>query len=738
MKRIKNETFFPDLGALKRMNGRLPRYYRRLLQIYSVLLIIIFSVVTYSFYYFRESKSEYDALLEKTNAYEKFRSEIDVIEDTMDIIVKLITQYDITKQYSAENTDSYSGLNFERIYRITVMLKKLQTDFSGYNLNIFLTRLTDGMVVSGDGSTYSLAKSGEYGGIDMISAATLLDESPEDISSAIIPSEKPADKINFVYRKNYSGQAPIYIFISFSPYENMKYVYDRKSARHYIIGGDYSAEFLKSVKNEIAEKGIDTSVRYMQPDKNSSLFYGKSDSNDNVIYVRMFEEKMPHTLLPLLLWAIVIIIASVTAASVLARYSYIPIRKIMFRMGIDSREITDEVDASEEKINSMLTSNSNMERALENKNKIILNHFLLDLLNGFVWGENVEKTAAEFSVDFIFGSCTLMILRFDDEIDEGGVISAIVEKITETKRGVCGRIHEKRAFIICGTGEDISAEMLDIIDRASSEYNTKIIVAYAATNTETGEIAKTCRMLMNGLDNRALTNRKTIITADDIFGFGENRLTYSTQSESELIKYCENGEKEKAVYCLKLILDSNYSENRDVFTSLKYAMLITVKRILSNLNISETELFENKISLSEELTGTESFSEFSNTMRDMLELICDYVSETADAENRDIGEEILAYIDNNLKDDISIADISREFGISPSYIGKILRTNYRTSFKSYLDSARVKKAKQMMDENKNILIKDVAQSLGYNNAVSFIRMFKKIEGISPGAYLKLK
>lgn len=171
------------------------------------------------------------------------------------------------------------------------MLKKLQTDFSGYNLNIFLTRLTDGMVVSGDGSTYSLAKSGEYGGIDMISAATLLDESPEDISSAIIPSEKPADKINFVYRKNYSGQAPIYIFISFSPYENMKYVYDRKSARHYIIGGDYSAEFLKSVKNEIAEKGIDTSVRYMQPDKNSSLFYGKSDSNDNVIYVRMFEEK---------------------------------------------------------------------------------------------------------------------------------------------------------------------------------------------------------------------------------------------------------------------------------------------------------------------------------------------------------------------------------------------------------------------------------------------------------------
>lgn len=725
---------------LKKVSGRLPKYYRRLLQIYSVLLIIIFSVVTYSFYYFRESKNEYDALLEKTTAYEKFRSEIDVIEDTMDLIVKLITQYDITKEYSAENIASYSGLDFERIYRITVMLKKLQTDFSGYNLNVFLTRLTDGMVVSGDGSTYSIAAisdADELGNIDVINAATLLDGRNDDISSAIIPSKRVTDKITFVYKKNYDNQAPIYIFISFS-YENARYVYDEKSGCHFVIGGDYSKEYFKNVRSEIRENGSDRTVKYMQPDRNNSLFYGRSDANDNVIYVRMFSEHTPRAVLPVLFWAIVIFAFSTAAASILARYSYIPIRKIMFRMGIDSSEITDEVDASEEKISSILATNINMERDLENKNKIILNHFLLDLLNGFVWGENVEKTAAEFSIEFICGSCTLMMLQFEDEFEDDAAFSALEERVAEIKDAVCGRMHEKRAFVICGKEAEASAKILDAADEISSAYNTKIIAAYAPANGKTGEIAKTCRMLMNGLDNKALTNRKTIITAEDILKSAENRLTYSTQSESELIKYCENGEKEKAVYCLKLILESNDSENRDVFASLKYAMLITVKRILSNLNITETELFENKISLSDELAGTETFAGLSNVMRDIIELICEYVSETADNESRDIGNAILEFINDNLKNDISIADISKEFGISPSYIGKILRTNYQVSFKSYLDSARVKKAKQMMDENSNILIKDVAQSLGYNNVVSFIRMFKKIEGISPGAYLKLK
>ena len=82
--------------------------------------------------------------------------------------------------------------------------------------------------------------------------------------------------------------------------------------------------------------------------------------------------------------------------------------------------------------------------------------------------------------------------------------------------------------------------------------------------------------------------------------------------------------------------------------------------------------------------------------------------------------------------------MSEHFGISPSSIGRILRMQYNVTFKTYINDARIKKAKKIMDENKNVLIKDLARMCGYNNAVSFIRMFKKSEGVSPGQYVKMK
>ena len=47
----------------------------------------------------------------------------------------------------------------------------------------------------------------------------------------------------------------------------------------------------------------------------------------------------------------------------------------------------------------------------------------------------------------------------------------------------------------------------------------------------------------------------------------------------------------------------------------------------------------------------------------------------------------------------------------------------------------MKKAKEIMQNNPDIKIKTLAEMLGYNSSMSFIRTFKKIEGIPPGAFI---
>ena len=97
-------------------------------------------------------------------------------------------------------------------------------------------------------------------------------------------------------------------------------------------------------------------------------------------------------------------------------------------------------------------------------------------------------------------------------------------------------------------------------------------------------------------------------------------------------------------------------------------------------------------------------------------------------------DEIFEYINENICHDISINDIVDRFGISASHFSKLIKTNYNITFKKYLNETRMKKAKEILDSNKNIQINDVAEMVGFNSAVSFIRAFKRVEGISPGQY----
>ena len=53
------------------------------------------------------------------------------------------------------------------------------------------------------------------------------------------------------------------------------------------------------------------------------------------------------------------------------------------------------------------------------------------------------------------------------------------------------------------------------------------------------------------------------------------------------------------------------------------------------------------------------------------------------------------------------------------------------NFKNYINMYRIEKAKEILREKKDIKIKDLAEKLGYNSSNTFIRIFKKYEGISP-------
>jgi YesN/AraC family two-component response regulator len=97
-------------------------------------------------------------------------------------------------------------------------------------------------------------------------------------------------------------------------------------------------------------------------------------------------------------------------------------------------------------------------------------------------------------------------------------------------------------------------------------------------------------------------------------------------------------------------------------------------------------------------------------------------------------ENIENYLIKNYSSSITSTVLSKEFGFVPSYISRLFRQYKGVSPSEYLTHYRIEKAKQIMRENPELLVKEIADQVGFKEAYYFSKTFKKETGIWPSDY----
>ncbi|PNV62048.1 hypothetical protein C0033_10365 [Clostridium sp. chh4-2] len=100
-----------------------------------------------------------------------------------------------------------------------------------------------------------------------------------------------------------------------------------------------------------------------------------------------------------------------------------------------------------------------------------------------------------------------------------------------------------------------------------------------------------------------------------------------------------------------------------------------------------------------------------------------------------VHDELLSYVQQHYKEDLSLSGLSSIFGLSPNYISTIFKQKAGCNFVNYLTGLRMKEGKRLLLETR-MTIREIGISVGYNNTSFFIRSFKKAEGITPTEYRK--
>lgn len=82
--------------------------------------------------------------------------------------------------------------------------------------------------------------------------------------------------------------------------------------------------------------------------------------------------------------------------------------------------------------------------------------------------------------------------------------------------------------------------------------------------------------------------------------------------------------------------------------------------------------------------------------------------------------------------------IAENMYLSPFYISKTFKSEIGDSPIHYLIRVRMEKAKELLSENLELPISEIAESVGYEDAFHFSKLFKKTYGISLSKYRETK
>ena len=96
---------------------------------------------------------------------------------------------------------------------------------------------------------------------------------------------------------------------------------------------------------------------------------------------------------------------------------------------------------------------------------------------------------------------------------------------------------------------------------------------------------------------------------------------------------------------------------------------------------------------------------------------------------------VLTFISDNYSNNINLDDLSRIAGMNPKYFCRYFRSLTGRTPIDYLNYYRIECASEMLS-TKDITIREVSISCGFNDESYFIKTFNKYKGITPKKFMK--
>lgn len=443
--------------------------------------------------------------------------------------------------------------------------------------------------------------------------------------------------------------------------------------------------------------------------------------------------------------------------------NYTPIKKILNilpKTQHSNTEKTDELMLIENALQNSLHNVEIMQGVIQKQKKQQINSLLLRILRGKTrYSAYEQKILYENGISFSHDGFVVALLYIEDyreffcdlngkNCDEEEVVRFAIKNIMEELFG-------EKLYTIMVDVEDLTvAAILN-----HSYKNADKDAAFIRKKTRNGvnfiyeQLKIRCfaaiSIPVRGIDmlpkafseaENVYEYRNTMELEADVLCYSEideadSIYNYSYEAENRLKNLIGIGNTEDAISALYALFRENTEHRKisnEVLQCLKFSVLNAILQ-----QVEQDEEFIKTINPVQRLSKVYKKGDIISILENILQEVCMYINNKNEKEEQlQFGRKIKEYIQQNyISKSLNVNEIGNVFNMTPYYISKKFRDETGESLLECINSIRIEKAKILLKEG-NKTIEQITDEVGYTSSVTFNRLFRKREGMSPGEYKK--
>lgn len=407
-----------------------------------------------------------------------------------------------------------------------------------------------------------------------------------------------------------------------------------------------------------------------------------------------------------------------------------------------------DIDYIRQRIGEYRSAASALHSEMSRFQTTVTRNLLVDVTLGVVGIDDATDMASGINLDdFLTGSFRLVTLRGfigdgDDRSQKAGeaLQSRRFVRAFERSLGVRAAAHfldgNSLVCILRGIAfPDFHDALIDVVKTMERENRTRIIAVVHPDVLSTKELNSAFIKSREILDRQPIAARTSLIIEGEAVTRSEASVYYPLSTETVVIELVRKGQTKEALSVLDTIIRDNLDRRNLPPAKLRQfvsSLLTTAQRIQPQAakSISTSMLMDHVDHMALAADAPE-------TLRvKILELFSRIVERKELAptdEGEQLGRRMETYIQENYRLDISLTLLADEFGLSESYISRFFHDYSGSRFKTYLNRYRINKAKELLSSGQ-LKVREVATEVGYQSSDTFIKIFRKYEGLSPGKF----